>query len=252
MDAALIPLTKDHLKALNGFLAKADGKDKLTALVQYAAMFVSAGEAGNAKKVQVSVAAARKVFRIFRPLESVSPIIYSPHLNPAKPVVLELINKLKLVLNAIYFGADHVVWAGQAGIYLNKESLERWQKTSLWSWFGASSCTIVNECYELAQIAKTHRKNESLEAWRQRQSKAFDEINQRLLTLFHACVQAALAMGLLGVRPWKPRFVGFLGVVASAINCYMLYPALPAPASAPAPKPAPTQLGPPKLEVKAA
>jgi hypothetical protein len=28
-------------------------------------MFVSAGEPGNAKKVQVSVAAARKVFRIF-------------------------------------------------------------------------------------------------------------------------------------------------------------------------------------------
>jgi len=86
---------------VNGFLAKAGGKDKLTALIQarpaprsrkgppmrrsghagprrssgrrpdaavraqYAAMFVSAGEPGNAKKVQVSVAAARKVFRIF-------------------------------------------------------------------------------------------------------------------------------------------------------------------------------------------
>ena len=34
-------------------------------LPQYAAMFVSAGEPGNAKKVQVSVAAARKVFRVF-------------------------------------------------------------------------------------------------------------------------------------------------------------------------------------------
>ena len=80
-------------------MAKAGGKDKLTALIQvrglvlccegrctrqtgkgmawafihltlvlppqYAAMFVSAGEPGNAKKVQVSVAAARKVFRVF-------------------------------------------------------------------------------------------------------------------------------------------------------------------------------------------
>jgi len=35
-------------------------------VLQYAAMFVSAGEAGDAKKVQTSVAAARKVFRIFR------------------------------------------------------------------------------------------------------------------------------------------------------------------------------------------
>jgi hypothetical protein len=42
-------------------------------------------------------------------------------------------------------------------------------------------------------------------------------------------VQAALACGLLGLTNWKPRFVGFLGVVASAINCYMLFPALPKP-----------------------
>lgn len=28
-------------------------------------------------------------------------------------------------------------------------------------------------------------------------------------------------MGLLQLRPWKPRFVGFLGTLASAINCYM-------------------------------
>jgi len=44
--------------------------------------------------------------------------------------------------------------------------------------------------------------------------------------------QAALACGLLGVLPFKPRFVGFLGVVASALNCYMLFPALPKPAAA--------------------
>ena len=32
--------------------------------LQYTCMFISAGEPGNAKKVQASVAAARKVFRI--------------------------------------------------------------------------------------------------------------------------------------------------------------------------------------------
>jgi len=41
-----------------------------------------------------------------------------------------------------------------------------------------------------------------------------------------------LAVGLLQLRPWKPRFVGFLGTVASLLNCYMLFPALPAPATA--------------------
>lgn len=40
--------------------------NKSSLVLQYAAMFVSAGEAGDAKKVQTSVAAARKVFRIFR------------------------------------------------------------------------------------------------------------------------------------------------------------------------------------------
>lgn len=64
--------------------------------------------------------------------------------------------------------------------------------------------------------------------------------------------QAALAIGLLGLRPWKPRFVGFLGVVASAINCYMLFPALPPAAAAAPSKPAPAQLAPPKMEVKVA
>jgi hypothetical protein len=42
-------------------------------------------------------------------------------------------------------------------------------------------------------------------------------------------VQAALAMGLLELRPWKPRTVGALGIIASLMNCYMLYPQSPAP-----------------------
>ena len=98
-----------------------------------------------------------------QPLESVSPLILNPHLNPKKPVPIELLNKasqslraallscedlrrlevissnaeirhsggimcvlqLKGVLMAIYFGADHVVWAGQAGLVANKQLLER-------------------------------------------------------------------------------------------------------------------------------
>lgn len=53
-------------KVVKGFCAKADGKDKLTALVQYACLFASAGEPGKLRKVQASVTAARKVFRIMR------------------------------------------------------------------------------------------------------------------------------------------------------------------------------------------
>lgn len=226
----------DQLKAFNGFLAKAGGKDKLTALIQYTCMFISAGEPGNAKKIQASVAAARKVFRVFGPLESVSPVILNPYLNPKKPVYIELLNKLKGVLMAIYFGADHVVWAGQAGLVSNKTLLERFQKASLYGWAGGSLCTVISESWELVQLNKIKRKDESEEAWQARQAKAISEINSHSLVLFHGLVQAALACGLLGLTNWKPRFVGFLGVVASAINCYMLFPALPKPAEKPARK----------------
>ena len=29
----------------------------------------------------------------------------------------------------------------------------RWQKLSLWSWFGGSGCTIISEAHELAKLA---------------------------------------------------------------------------------------------------
>ena len=46
-------------------------------------------------------------------------------------------------------------------------------------------------------------------------------------------LQTLLAAGLLQLRPMKPRTVGLIGVIASVMNCYMLYPKLPAPALAP-------------------
>ena len=33
--------------------------------------------------------------------------------------------QLKGILMAIYFGADHIVWASQAGLYTDKEGIER-------------------------------------------------------------------------------------------------------------------------------
>ena len=63
----------------------------------------------------------------------------------------------KALLNAVYFGGDHVVWASQAGIYTNKEVIDRAQKISLWAWFGASSCTIVNEVVALLHSKRPRR-----------------------------------------------------------------------------------------------
>jgi hypothetical protein len=41
-----------------------------------------------------------------------------------------------------------------------------------------------------------------------------------------ACVQALLATGLLQLWAFKPRTTATFGVIASAMNCYMLAPAV--------------------------
>lgn len=73
------------------------------------------------------------------------------------------------------------------------------------------------------------RKGETAEEYAARQAAADPEIRRRTFVLIHALSQAALAVGLLELRPWKPRTVGALGVIASVMNCYMLFPTVPRP-----------------------
>lgn len=129
---------------------------------------------------------------------------------------------------AIYFGGDNIVWASQAGILQNKVLTQRAQKASLYGWFGGSACTIINELYELNAMTE-RRAGESDDQYRERMAKTQAELNRHLLVFIHAVTQALLAMGLLELRPWKPRTVGLFGIVASVLNCYMLFPALPKP-----------------------
>jgi hypothetical protein len=44
---------------------------------------------------------------------------------------------------------------------------------------------------------------------------------------YWASVQALLAVGLLQLRPIRPRVTAAFGIAASALNCYMLAPPLP-------------------------
>uniref|UniRef100_A0A7R9VW38 Peroxisomal membrane protein 11C n=1 Tax=Chlamydomonas euryale TaxID=1486919 RepID=A0A7R9VW38_9CHLO len=224
--------TRQHLQVLNGFLAKSDGKDKLTALIQYACLFLSAGEPGSIKKVQASVTAARKVFRVMRPLEAIMPIINQPGFTGNSPKLVQAVNKLKSALMAIYFGADHFVWAYQIGLISDKTTGERMQKLSLWAWALGSVATIGVEAYNIAATQVVQGKDESDESYNMRVDEARKAINQKMLVLVHACFQAALAGGLLQVVPFKPRTVGLIGCIASAMNCYFLLPAYPAQAKA--------------------
>ena len=90
---------------------------------------------------------------------------------------------------AVYFAADHVVWAGQAGLTTDAKKLARWQKVSLWAWFGGSVCTLLQECEEIGVLAATKRPGEPVPEWRARQAKAAAEIDRRILVLVHAGLQ---------------------------------------------------------------
>ena len=92
-----------------------------------------------------------EVFRICKPLESLAPLVLNPSLDWRKPAQIEILKKLKCVLMAVYFGADHVVWMKQAGLI---QSAERFQKLSMYGWFGGSLCTIVTELYKLQDMMK--------------------------------------------------------------------------------------------------
>jgi len=214
-----------YAQGAQGYLSKSDGKDKLLATLQYAAMFISAGEPGKVKQIQASIATARKVFRIMKPLESVAPLVLNPTLNPNKPVPIEVLNKLKCILMAVYFSGDHIVWLKQSGLLKNSALADKAQKMSLYGWFGGSLCGIVSEAYEVQAMTKRKR-GESLDEYAKRQNDIQAELNRRTITFIHAIIQALLAVGLLGLRPWKPRTVGLIGVAASALNCYMMYPAV--------------------------
>ena len=58
--------------------------------------------------------------------------------------------QVKPLLMAVYFGADHVVWASQAGLLADKETTRRAQKASFYGWLGGSVCTVASELFELS------------------------------------------------------------------------------------------------------
>jgi hypothetical protein len=87
------------------------------------------------------------------------------------------------------------------------------------------------------QLSSCRVAGETDAEWAKRQDAARTEINNRLLVFIHGGLQALTAAGLLQLYPFKPRTVGLLGTLASALNCYFLLPPFPKRA-APAGKPA--------------
>jgi hypothetical protein len=61
--------------------------------------------------------------------------------------------QVKDVLMALYFAADHVVWAHQIGLLQDKRTGERAQKVSLWSWALGSVTTMILEANTILAVS---------------------------------------------------------------------------------------------------
>jgi hypothetical protein len=83
---------------------------------------------------------------------------------------------------------------------------------------------ILSTFLESFAALTARRKGESDEDYIARQVSLKSDLERKLIVLVHSVFQALLAVGLLELRPWKPRTVGALGVIASVLNCYMVSP----------------------------
>lgn len=290
-------------------LAKADGRDKLLALLQYAAMFAAAGVPGRALKVQRNLGAARKPFRVLKararvcarlrrrvraprpacadspprdqPLEALLPLLTSPsgRLTPQNLANKARVRRararaqracsrsaqLKALSFAAFFGFDHVVWAGGAGLVEDKALLERAQELSFYGWWLGSLCGLALDLAELRRLRASRRALRAAqrsaeaeeragggkalggEAAAERArgaaqaaaaradalARAAEEQRAKLISVAGLATQAALAASLLKLLPTGPKATGVLGVVTSAIAVYQLLPPLPPPAAKP-------------------
>lgn len=107
------------------------------------------------------------------------------------------------------------------------------RRMSLSSWAMGSVCGILVEVWEIARLTVARRDGESRADFERREAEIRRQLEDHVFLLVHGAIQAVLALGLLQILPFKPRTVGLLGTIASAMNCYLLLPAYAKPAAKP-------------------
>lgn len=208
----------DYYKCLAGLLGKSDGRDKFLAAIQFVAMFTAASQAkpGHAAAIAKNLGGARKPFRILKPLDVLIGLLHMP--AGKGPALLALLEKVKMLGFLSYFLGDHLVWASSVGLVTDKSLAEKATKLSMYGWMSASLSTLVTET---AALLKTESAKPEAEELSQKRIK-------HTLVLTQNCCQVAVAGGLLGILPVKPRQIATCGIVMSCINLYLMAPSLPA------------------------
>ena len=195
---------------------------------QYALMFAHAGQPGTVKTVQATVSKARKVFRVGKPLTSLSGFV-APKAADDPPAV-DLLKRVKALLMANYFFFDHIVWAHQVGLVKGgtAEGQRKFQRISLFSWMYGSIATGVLQAVTLVRLStklsKKLKAEKDPDAKQDLKEAAQHAAKKQMYAFCHAAVQTTLAMGLLDLLPLGPRTNGGLGMVSSLMQCYLLFP----------------------------
>lgn len=130
----------------------------------------------------------------------------------------------------------------------------------MWGWLLGSVSTITLESFSLSDGTMVVKRapGEDDQTWKARRAELSASTHKKMLVLIHAIVQvcaaprsctgcnvraprtryrkqclhatggallqALLAVGLLQLRPFKPRLTATFGIMASVLNCYMLAP----------------------------
>ena len=148
------------------------------------------------------------------------PLAQKPPKGKGLAAALEYV---KAVGMAVYMGADHFVWAGQAGVIKDKDLAGNMQKLSLWGWFAASCASLIMQTNALTKAL-----DDMTAAGNDEDDKkaAAVRVQKIMMDIVTNSTQGVLALALLEKIPLDKRKTGALGIFLSALNCYNLAPPL--------------------------
>ena len=210
---------KDIASVLKKFVDQADGRDKALALVQYMSMFMAGDSPGRSANILASVGKARKVFRLGRPLDTLTPLALAPS-SPRASGLQNVLSKSKVLLLALYFGGDNVVWACQTGLIKDADLARKSGEFSMWCWFFSQLCILIDEGVEIVKAGDASKAGEELKAMTQ-------QFQKRRFVIVQASTTATLALALLGKGGLSKKSIGLIGCFSAGLNLWTMLPPFP-------------------------
>lgn len=230
------------LDQLSKMLSLSAGKDKVAKILQYGGKLVGAYAlqanpkselAANAKRIEASAGAARKIFRLGNELAEFQKIRATVSVaNLLEPLnVLAFVRAMGMFWYWIF---DHLVWAGNINIAKLDVAKHSWNSSVAW-FFGLCATILI----DLNTLFNTLRKEKHLQVvyWRGDQTEDKIALQQQLnevrakkgelyLNFVKNVADLAIAANLLKIKTFSQQRIGLFGFVSALIGAYQLLPAL--------------------------